>query len=101
MVLRVTVCASSVRVSLAGKGRDLKVFECTSIGWSALKSCRVCMGGALFLFLVFALAVKSMAVMIEIILQQWRKEKKREIYLVIAAGKKTILNARFESRILE
>ena len=33
--------------------------------------------GALFLFLVFALAVKAMAILFDEVLQQWREVKKK------------------------
>jgi hypothetical protein len=83
--LEVLVCASS------GEGRALEVLVCASsdeggalevlvrassgsfVLCSTVASWAVCSGGALFLFLVFALVVKAMAFLFRVGLQQWRE----------------------------
>ena len=81
MVLGALVCASSVALCLAGEGRALEVLVCASSGsfvlCSTVASRAVCSGGALFLFLVFALVVKAMAFLFRVGLQQWRELKKK------------------------
>ena len=103
------VCASSrwgMLISFgARQGEFGPVGDSCSVTWV------ICVDGALFLFLVFALAVKAMAILVDIVLQQWKAEgekigccsrqknasKKNAKFLELSAGLESVLSDGFIS----